>query len=67
MSFLLSLITRHITIKVSEYLIMESIKAFIKTKKGKAIIIAAVLGITGVSLPPEAVEAIIVLLGVAGI
>ncbi len=38
---------------------METIRAFIKTRKGKAILISLALGLTGYNLPPEAIEAII--------
>jgi len=46
--------------------ILKAAKAFVGTRKGKAILISVVLGVTGVALPPEAVEAIITLWSVAG-
>ncbi|MDO6718826.1 hypothetical protein Q4575_05400 [Psychrosphaera sp. 1_MG-2023] len=46
---------------------MESIKAFIKTKKGKALLVAVIAGAAGVTLPPEAIDAIVLLFGLAGV
>jgi hypothetical protein len=51
---------------LTRYIIMKTIKAFIKSRKGKAILISLVLGVTGYNLPPEAVEAIITLSSALG-
>jgi len=46
---------------------METIKAFLKTRKGKGILISLILGLTGISLPPEAIEAAITLVSAFGV
>lgn len=44
---------------VKRYLVMETVKAFFKTKKGKALVIGLVAGAAGIALPPEAIEALV--------
>lgn len=61
MHWLTARLLRYGLSKLTRYLIMETIKKFLKTKKGKAVIISLVLGVTGYNLPPEAVEALIVI------
>ncbi|WP_185976619.1 hypothetical protein [Catenovulum sediminis] len=45
---------------------METIKRFLKTRKGKAVVISLVLGIAGVTVPPEAVEAAVTFITALG-
>lgn len=53
--------------KLTDFVAAKTMKAFIKTKKGKALLITLVTGCLGYTLPPEALDALITLLSVMGI
>lgn len=52
--------------KLSRFIIMQAIKSFLKTRKGKAVVISLALGVAGISVPPEAVEAAVVFITALG-
>ncbi len=51
---------------LTRFIIVETIKRFLKTRKGKAVVISLVLGIAGVTVPPEAVEAAVTFITALG-
>ncbi len=45
---------------------MEAIKKFLKTRKGKTIVVSLVVGLTGLTVSTEAIEAAVTLLTALG-
>lgn len=56
MIVLKSLLIKRLASALGRYIMYKSFKAFIKTRKGKSILITLVLGLLGISLPPEAID-----------
>lgn len=67
MNWIIARVIKYGLTKITEVIVMETIKAFLKTRKGKGILISLILGLTGISLPPEAIEAAITLVTALGV
>lgn len=66
MNLLISSLVRYAASKLTRFIIMETIKRFLKTRKGKAVVISLALGLAGITVPPEAVDAAVTFITALG-